>query len=88
MTKLLFVSVALFVAGCSKTKCEKYADIEVKCGGIPAKEEDITRKLAEGMCEAADKDKSELAQHFKKEAECAAKFSDCAQYKACTEAAK
>jgi len=79
---------ALLVVGCSKSKVEKYVDMEWKCGNYPAKEEDMTRKLAEGMCEAADTDKSEFAQHFKKEAECAAKFSDCAQYKACTEAAK
>ena len=86
MLKLLVITV--FVVGCGKSKCEKYADMEWKCGNYPAKEEDMTRKLAEGMCEAADSDKSEISQHFKKEADCAAKFSDCTQYKACTDAAK
>jgi hypothetical protein len=86
MTKL--VLVGLFVVGCGKSECEKYADMEWKCGNYPAKEEDITRKLSEGMCEAAKTEKSEFAQKFKKEAECAAKFSDCTQYKACTDALK
>lgn len=86
MGKVLLIAV--LVSACGKSQCEKYADMEWKCGNYPAKEEDITRKLSEGMCEAAKTEKSEFAQKFTKEAECAAKFSDCAQYKACTDASK
>jgi hypothetical protein len=81
----------LAAAGCGKTECQKYADMEWKCGDYPAKEEGITRQMAEGMCEGAkemDDDKSGLGAHFKAEAACAKKhLDDCAAYKACTDAA-
>ncbi len=79
------------VAACGKSTCEKYADMEWKCGNYPETEKDITKALAQGMCEAADsgkKDLGEMADHFKKEAACAAKYTDCAEYKACTDAVK
>jgi hypothetical protein len=90
------LSLAALVAavGCGKTECQKYADMEWKCGDYPAKEEDITRQMAEGMCEGAKSmnekdDTSGLVSHFKAEAACAAKHAnDCAAYKACTDAAK
>jgi len=86
------VAAALLAsAGCGKSECQKYADMEWKCGDYPAKEEDITRQMAEGMCEGAksiDEDKSGLGAHFKAEAACATKHAnDCAAYKACTDAA-
>jgi len=80
----LGLAVVLALAACGKSKCEKYADMEWKCGKFPASEKDITLKLAEGMCEASDSDKA-LAK-FAKEADCAAKAKDCAAYKACTDA--
>jgi hypothetical protein len=84
----LLVPLAL-LAACGKSTCEKYADMEWKCGNYPASEKDITKALAQGMCEAAESQNAELkdmGDHFKKEAACAAKFTDCAQYKACTDA--
>ncbi len=90
----LLVSVAalLAVPACGKSTCEKYADMEVKCGGYPAHEKQITHDLAQGFCMAADSDDDpaaqEMAAHFKAEAECAKKHSDCAEYKACTDAIK
>ena len=81
----------LAAAGCGKSECQKYADMEWKCGNYPAKEEDITRQMAEGMCEGAkqmNEDKSGLGAHFKAEAACAKQHpNDCAAYKACTDAA-
>ncbi len=81
----------LVAPGCGKTECQKYADMEWKCGDYPAKEESITRQMAEGMCEGAkemEDDKSGLGAHFKAEAACAKKHpDDCKAYKACTDAA-
>lgn len=89
----LVVSVlaGLFVLpACGKSTCEKYADMEVKCGNYPAAEKEITHDLAQGMCMAADSESDpavkEMAEHFAKEAACAKKTSDCAEYKACTDA--
>jgi hypothetical protein len=81
--RFLFVLVVL--AACSKSKCEKYADWEWKCGNFPADQKDITLKLAEGMCTAAEKGEKQL-ERFAKEADCALKAKDCAEYKACGEA--
>jgi hypothetical protein len=59
---------ALLVApACGKSTCEKYADMEVKCGNYD------------------DPAAQEMAAHFKAEAECAKKTTDCAEYKACTD---
>jgi len=88
----LSLAALLAAAGCGKTECQKYADMEWKCGNFPAKEEDITRQMAEGMCEGAksmDEDKSGMVAHFKAEAACATKHpDDCAAYKACSDAAR
>ncbi|MBA3457757.1 MAG: hypothetical protein H0T42_32040 [Deltaproteobacteria bacterium] len=81
----------LAAAGCGKTECEKYADMEWKCGNYPAKEEAITRQMAQGMCVGAKDLKDDelgLGAKFKAEAECAKKHDDCAGYKACTDAIK
>jgi hypothetical protein len=89
----LLVSVAALLAipACGKSTCEKYADMEVKCGHYPADEKQITHDLAQGFCMAADSDEpgaQEMAAQFKAEAECAKKTSDCVEYKACTDAIK
>ncbi|HSD90957.1 MAG TPA: hypothetical protein VLB44_25710 [Kofleriaceae bacterium] len=82
--RALLVVAALLVAGCGKSKCEKYAEIEWKCGNNPADEKDVTLRISEGFCEAADHDKAMA--HFAKEADCAAKFTTCEEYKQCTAA--
>ena len=83
----LLVAAALALLGltaCGKSKCEKYAAMEWKCGKYPENQKEMTLQLAEGFCEAADSDKSMA--RFGKEAECAAKHSDCVAYEACTDA--
>lgn len=89
LASLLVLAVA---PACGKSTCEKYADMEVKCGQYPENEKQITHDLAQGFCMAADSDDDpaakEMAEHFKAEAACAKKTSDCAEYKACTEAIK
>ena len=79
----------LAAAGCSKTRCEKYGDMEVKCGGYPKSEEEITRAMAKGMCEGAEKgmaELGELAAKFKAESACAEKHDgNCDAYKKCVE---
>jgi hypothetical protein len=84
MRSLIAVALVVVaaVAGCSKSRCEKYADWEWKCGNYPEREKEITLKLAEGMCVAADNGEKAL-ERFRKEADCAAKAKDCAEYKAC-----
>jgi hypothetical protein len=77
--------VVAALAACSKSKCEKYADWEWKCGNYPEREKQITLKLAEGMCSAAENGEKSL-ERFRKEADCAAKAKDCAEYKACGDA--
>jgi len=86
---LLFAAL-LVVPSCAKSTCEKYADMEVKCGQYPASERDITHDLSQGMCMAADSDDDpaakEMTERFRKEAACAKQTSDCTAYKACTDA--
>lgn len=81
--------VGIAVVGCKKTTCEKYADMEVKCGGIPEKEADLTRALAKGMCsESPPAGAESMSSMIKQEAACAEKTSDCAAYKTCVDAVK
>lgn len=85
---LMFSLVALLVVpACGKSTCEKYADMEVKCGEYPEDEKDITHDLSQGFCMAADSEDDpaakEMVEHFKAEAQCAKQTSDCAAYKAC-----
>jgi hypothetical protein len=83
------ILASLATVGCKKTTCEKYADMEVKCGGIPEKEADLTRALAKGMCsETPPAGAEEFSSMIKKEAACADKTSDCAAYKTCVDALK
>ncbi|HEX5062976.1 MAG TPA: hypothetical protein VFV99_26560 [Kofleriaceae bacterium] len=77
-----YVLLVLALAACSKSKCEKYADWEWKCGNYPADQKEITLKLAQGMCVAGENGEKG-AERFAKEAECALKAKDCAEYKAC-----
>jgi hypothetical protein len=85
--RIIFLAGVVALAGCSKSRCEKYADMEIKCGGYPKSEEDFTRAMAEGACESMDKNDKVIGAHIQHEADCAAKhMNDCAAYKACTEA--
>ncbi len=72
------------VFGCSSEKdkkCEKYADMEIKCGGYPVEEHDVTRKMATGFClEALGGD--DLL-NLKPEIECAQKGNECSAYQSC-----
>ena len=92
MRSFVFGLLALSsLAACGKSTCEKYADMEWKCGNYPAEEEAITKQMAEAMCEGAgqveEPQAKSFADHFKGEAECAKKHpNDCAAYKACTDA--
>lgn len=84
---LITLAALLAAPACAKTTCEKYADMEVKCGEYPANEREITHDLSQGFCMAANSEDDpaakEMIAHFKQEAECATKSSDCAAYKAC-----
>jgi len=93
MTKLgmAVFGAVIAIAGCNKSKCEKYADMEVKCGAVPEKEKDMTHALAQAFCSDDSADSAgakEISSHIKSEAECATKTTDCAEYKKCTSAIK
>lgn len=76
-------------AACKKSTCEKYADMEVKCGGIPAKEAELTRAMAQGMCsEDPPAGAEEFSKMLRLEASCAENTTDCAAYKACIDKIK
>lgn len=80
--------IAVLAVGCGKSRCEKYAELEIRCGGYPASEEALTRKLAEGMCETTGSVDKSLAAPIEHEADCAEKHfqkdgADCAGYNAC-----
>ncbi len=89
-TLLLTLAALLLTPACAKTTCEKYADMEVKCGEYPENEKQITHDLSQGFCMAADSDDDpaakEMTEHFRQEAECAKTAADCAAYKACKSA--
>jgi hypothetical protein len=87
---LVFASLVI-AAACGKSRCEKYAEMEVRCGGYPKAEEDLVRTMSEGMCETTDTVEKELAAPVEHAADCAAKFlkkdsADCHGYKQCKEA--
>lgn len=90
--RIACVLVALLAVGCGKSKCETYADMEIRCGGYPKSEEDITRKLAQGMCATTGSTEPglrEISERIERQAACAVKHDgDCAAYKACSDAAE
>jgi hypothetical protein len=82
--------VFALLTGCGKSRCEKYAEMEVRCGGYPKSEEKLTRQLSEGMCETTGSVDKSLAAPVEHGADCAEKFlksdyADCAGYKKCVE---
>jgi hypothetical protein len=74
--------VAAALAACGKSKCEKYADMEWKCGHYPEAEKSVTKMAAEAFCEASDDDKKLLGPLMKAEVACA-KYDDCESYVKC-----
>jgi uncharacterized Fe-S cluster-containing protein len=90
--RIALLLCALLGGACGKSRCEKYAEMELRCGDYPTSEEDITRKLAQGTCESSD-EIGEIGARIAKEADCAEKFfkkssPDCAGYQQCTDAIK
>ena len=83
----------LLLAGCKeKTKssedssiCERYADLELKCGGYG----EGARAVARSTCESARAGADDLmSQLVALESECALPDMTCDAYKACVEKAK
>lgn len=100
--RLFLVMVVIALAGCEKSKdkakpkpgegsvCERYAELEVRCGGYQGAAATETLKVAHDYCvEARAGDKSDvMSALIALESECAAKHTDCDPYKACVEKAK
>jgi hypothetical protein len=89
--QFLLLALAVFAVGCGQSRCEKYAEMEIRCGDYPASEEALTRKLSEGMCETTGSVDKALAAPIEHEADCAVKHlakngAGCAGYEACKEA--
>ena len=92
MRLLILVLVMAAMTACSsgeKSVCSKYADLEIRCGDIPESEHAITRKLAEGICREAMKERSdnELTASFRADVSCAKIVSSCAEYQECKDKA-
>ena len=90
MTKLLVV-VSLLAACYRPSKCDRYAEMEARCGDVGQNERETTRTLAAGMCEAAaspDPAVAHAGARFLQEADCAADAADCDAYKKCRDAVK
>jgi hypothetical protein len=88
---IVFVVLALAGFGCSKSKCEKYGDMELKCGGLSDNDEGRAMRLGfVKVCESSSSESSlkAAADMLKKHAECADKFGDCASYKKCVDEVK
>ena len=93
MLPLSLLLVVVPAAGCKeKAKsskdmsiCERYADLELKCGGYGEGARDIARST----CEEARTGKDDLmSQLVALESECALPDTTCDAYKACVEKAK
>ncbi len=86
--KHVAILACLLALGCTsetEKKCEKYAELEVRCGDFPKDQRDMTKKLAQGFCEEALGGNDML--NLKPEVACAQKHSSCAEYLVCQEAA-
>jgi hypothetical protein len=86
--------VLLAASGCKKEKeksskdmsiCERYADLELKCGGYG----EGARSIAQSTCEKGRGGSQELLDKMVAvESECAVPDTTCDAYKACVEKAK
>lgn len=86
--QFIVLAIALSAAGCGQSRCEKYAEMELRCGGYPTNEADLVRKLSKGMCETTGSVDQAIARPVAHGADCAVKFltkdsADCANYKQC-----
>jgi len=92
VTKLLLACTVLAAACHRPSKCEHYAEMEAKCGDVGKAEQETTRTLARGLCEAAgnaDPAVAKAGEQFAKEADCAEQNpEDCDAYKKCRDAVK
>ena len=82
----LLLSACLLTACHHPSKCERFADMEAKCGDIPQHELAKTRTMARGICEAASSKDPSVAQagaQFAQEADCAVTSPDCDEYRKC-----
>jgi len=96
MKLLLALPMCLLVAlaGCDEKKksskdlslCERYADLELRCGGYGEGARGIARSTCEDAHKAAADDV--MLKMIKLESECALPDTDCDAYKACVEKAK
>jgi hypothetical protein len=93
VTKQLLLAGVL--AACHRPSvCERFAELEAKCGESNQHEQQTTRTLARGICEAAnsaDPDVAKAGAVFAKQAECAEQIEngDCNAYnKKCRDTAK
>lgn len=87
--KAFVVLMSFLVLGCGSEKaekCEKYTDMEIKCGGYPASEVEMTRKMATGFCLEALGGEDLL--NLKPEIACAQTHKDCSGYESCQTAAE
>lgn len=85
LVAVLFTITA--AAGCGASTCETYADKELACGGYPESERELTHKMAQGFCMAADAEspRTDFGQRITRKAACASR-PDCAAYLACKQA--
>lgn len=85
----LVVVVALAACGDKKKSfqdmslCERYADLELRCGGHGEGAREIARSTCEKAQTAEDPDL--MLQMIKLESVCATPDTDCATYKACVD---
>jgi hypothetical protein len=88
---LLFAAT---LAACHRpSACERFAEIEARCGDVSQHERETTLTLARAICEAATSSDAEVAKAgatFARQAECVdqAGYGDCDEYKKCRDAAK
>ena len=87
LLRALPLLLVLFAA-CDKKKdslCDRYADLEVRCGGYG----EGARGIATSTCEKAQKPGDDvMLKMIKIESACALPDTDCDAYKACVEKAK
>jgi hypothetical protein len=88
MRLLAIVVLGLALAGCSKSRCEKYGDMQLKCGHLNDNQEGKAMRLGlVKVCESSSSKSSlkTIAVHMQKEADCADQHDDCVSYRACVD---
>jgi hypothetical protein len=84
---MIAFSLAILCSGCKESRCEKYANLEWKCGNHLESEKKITLELSEGLCELANLGEVEEAKTSRMMIgdglACFETAKDCASYEAC-----